>query len=294
LWSRRVVLYGAAAVVVLILILPLVGDIGPHSLYAGSVRWAVAIQGVIFSAGGISLFLLAGSDLAIKRDPPTLLLGLWVLATFVFAVGMTGWISGPSFLPLAPAAGILVMRCLDRRLGPCLGQEDWRMYWPLLPTALLALLVVWADYRWAHSAREVAEDIHTQFADRKGALWFQGHWGFQYYMQEWGDKPFDFRRIQGEVGIGDLVVIPSNNYGLGIDSRFLRRLDILSPSSCSWLATMDRSPGAGFYADCFRFLSCAYRRFFPFIGAFPFLPLTSGALTPVKGPRARVVTWSSG
>ena len=38
---------------------------------------------------------------------------------------------------------------------------------------------------------------------------FEGHWGFQYYMQAYHFQPIDFRDFH--VGNGDLVVIPDNS-----------------------------------------------------------------------------------
>src|SRR5262249_22650891 len=152
LFPQRLILYGAAATVLFILVLPLLGDIGPHSLYLGHVRWMVAIQGVILSVGGITLLLLAGMDLVSRRGPQALLLLLWVLGVFFFGAWSTTFIFGRSFLALAPAAGILLVRRIDQRFGPSQGQDFWRLSWPLLQTGLVAMLVMWADYHWAGSA----------------------------------------------------------------------------------------------------------------------------------------------
>ena len=41
-----------------------------------------------------------------------------------------------------------------------------------------------------------------------GTLWFQGHWGFQYYAQEIGAKPLDVTR--SVVDNGDVLVVPKS------------------------------------------------------------------------------------
>jgi hypothetical protein len=247
-FPRRVVLYGAAAATVLILILPLLGDIGPHTLYAGEVRWMIAIQGIVLSLGGIALFWLAGTEFATRRDPPALLLLLWISMTFLFGAWTTWFIFGRSFVALAPAAGLLLMRRIDARWGADRAQDRWRFWWPLLPTAVAALLVVWADYRWAGSAREAAAKIRTRFAGKPGTVWFQGHWGFHYYMEAVGGMALDYRKVPCEVG--DVLVIPFNNYAQWFPPRgTVRQTEGVTISTCSWLATMHRSPGAGFYAD---------------------------------------------
>ena len=279
LFPGRLLLWGTLAATVLILVSPLLGDFGPHPLYFRKVvRWAFITQGVIFSAAGVGLFVIAVAAFARRRDPQGLLLLLWVLAGFVFGTYMTGAIFGRSFLPLAPAMGILVARRLEQRFGPAPrsdlplvsgawcsspltthhspltrvrgdeGPTGWHLYWPLVPAGLLALLVVWADYGWAGSARDAAEEISSQYMDDKRTLWFQGHWGFHYYMEGAGGRPMDFFSLHPRVG--DIMVVPSNNYPKRDPPREIAKvIRKLRPNRCSWLTTMEKWSGAGFYGD---------------------------------------------
>jgi hypothetical protein len=79
-------------------------------------------------------------------------------------------------------------------------------------------------------------------------VWFQGHWGFQHYMEAAGARAQDFKR--SELTRGDLVVVPVNNTNLRPPPEHAARLvgkKTLMPFP--YVATMDQALGAGFYSD---------------------------------------------
>ena len=88
-------------------------------------------------------------------------------------------------------------------------------------------------------------------ADYKGynhTIWFQGHWGFQYYMEAGGAKPLDFRSPVFEEG--DLMVVPSNNSNLSaLPPDMFRLTDTRSVMPFRWIGTVQKHLGAGFYSD---------------------------------------------
>jgi hypothetical protein len=256
LWGRRVLLGGLASFAVLTWAAPLLGP----SLATLPGGWLAIVQLGVFVATGVALLALTGVDLWTRRDAHALLLALWVGGIFVFATFLNWTINVRSVLPLVPAAGILIARRLDQRFGPA---RQIRGYWlalPLVPAGALALLVTWADYQMAGSAREAAALIVEQARNHRATLLYQGHWGFQYYMSQAGVEPLDFYRYQRKPG--DLVVYPGNNTNL--DSRVPPGPWVRSPYfelemlPCSWLATMDESVGAGFYAAVFGPLPYAF------------------------------------
>ena len=57
-----------------------------------------------------------------------------------------------------------------------------------------------ADYRVADSARTAAEQIATQYTPPNHKLWFEGHWGFQYYLEKLGGQPLDVRAVLAPAG----------------------------------------------------------------------------------------------
>jgi hypothetical protein len=106
-------------------------------------------------------------------------------------------INGARSSPPAPAVGILVVRRVEFRRGSV----------PLAPLAagfLLALTVTWSDFRLAGTTRTAAAQMTQRFAPPGKTLWFEGHWGFQHYMEARGASPFDLERSR--LTTGDRVV----------------------------------------------------------------------------------------
>ncbi len=249
LGNRRVLLAGAVLLALLFLVLCISPKIGAHALRdEHGVRWALVAQLAIFLFGGLAVLGLAVADCWRNRDAKSVLLSSWVVGTLLFAAFVNWTANGRSILPMVPAAALLVARRLDLVCGAGSADRTGRLYWPLLPAGLLALLVTWADYRLANSARSAAADIHAAYAANAGVRWFQGHWGFQWYMEKHGGTVVDYKNPRYEAG--DLIVFPSNNthvFGPPV-SRLLFLADFeLVP--CPWLATMSNPVGAGFYSE---------------------------------------------
>jgi len=75
-------------------------------------------------------------------------------------------------------------------------------------TAAVALLVGFADRSYANAQRDAAQQLMEHYAGDGHLMWFEGHWGFQYYMQQAGAVPFGFdQTLHGK----DLLVTPSTN-----------------------------------------------------------------------------------
>jgi hypothetical protein len=249
LWPRRYLLIGLVPTALLIGILSRTGYQGPAPPPDNSaLGWHMLVQIGIWAAAGVALLLLAVADLRTHHDAPAWLLFLWVMGTFVFAAFLNWTINARSLLPLVPAAGILVMRRLDRWQGPAEEEPSRRDLAPLIPAAALALLVAAADFWWANSAREAAERSIKGASDARPprALLFLGHWGFQYYMEEGAAEHMGSRRTTWMPG--DLLIIPENSYiATRVPDRSFRPLVDLSPNSCVWLTTT-RRPGGGEFA----------------------------------------------
>jgi 4-amino-4-deoxy-L-arabinose transferase-like glycosyltransferase len=218
-------------------------SLGAAELWTGSFGWGYAAQLAVFGAAGIGIFLLALVDFLRKRDAFSVLLGLWVAGTFAFTVFFNWTVNGRSILPMVPAVGILLARAAeDARPGKL------RLLVPIALSLAVSLLVTWADYRLAGSARDAAKTIANKYASGPGQLWFQGHWGFQYYLEAKGAKPIDWKNSR--VTPGDAIAFPFNNTGLHLlpDDRFSVGEDFkYTPSPI--VSTMTLGPGAGFYAS---------------------------------------------
>jgi 4-amino-4-deoxy-L-arabinose transferase-like glycosyltransferase len=249
LWSWRLLLARIALTAALLGSAWVIDWRSPHPLFVGrDWGWPFLLQAALFLFGGIGVVALAVADLWRRRDADAWLLFFWSAGTLVFALGLNWVINGRSLLPLAPAAGILLARRLDLRRGPFAGWRNGREAWPLIPAGLVALAVTAADCRRADADRAAAHAIADACTGQTGMLWFEGHWGFQYYLQQRGGTPLDVNDHHFQKG--DFLALPAGNYGIGYEPDSKTTLDFriveLSPSP--GLATMNGAQGAGFYS----------------------------------------------
>ena len=209
---------------------------------ATGATWAVCV-GV-----GVSILALAAVDLRRNKDADSLLLALWVFGTFLFT-GLLNWaINARTVLPLIPAAGILMAR---RMRSP--GTVPWArvpVAFALLASGIFSFYVTGADAHLANSAKLAAELVYQRVGNEKGAVWFQGHWGFEYYMQQQGLRPFDFEKCT--LRPGDLLIIPENAAETSpLPAEFAASSEELALPLRDPVITHDWRVGAGFYGSQF-------------------------------------------
>lgn len=201
------------------------------------------LEFAIFSAAGSCILALAIADLWRHRNPESLLLLLWVVGTFVFASFLNWSVTARTFLPMVPAVTILVARRFALEFPIDLLRAA-------LPAAIVSLLLAWSDYALANTARRAASMFHERFKTEVGTVWFQGHWGFQYYMEKWAN-PFDLSRSY--LRSGDVMIIPTNNTNLIPipKDRVLPVPDRVSFRQFPLLRVFSPQVGAGFYSSVF-------------------------------------------
>jgi hypothetical protein len=228
-----------------------------ESPFSQMVLGAIRSQGLsavaqlsLFIAGGLAVLSLAAADLWKHRDPASMILAAWVFGTFAFAAFLNWSVNARSVLPLIPAVGILLARRLDE-----LGDERPSRLRGKLPAALVvsglvSLWVVAADVAWANSERDAAGEVHERVKSETAAVWFQGHWGFQYYAQKAGLRPFD--HFKYTLNAGDLLIMPEANIQTRTPpQQFIREVQIVELDLRQPLATMRWRMGAGFYSSFF-------------------------------------------
>ncbi len=254
IWKWRTILFGMMAATVAGLCAAM-GWIGVFSFdpVPGGKIW-LSTQFGIFLLGGMSVLALAISDYRKRRDADSALLGFWVFGTFVFAIFVNWTVNARSVLPLIPAAAFLLARRIDsiiepsKRLILCLP--------PLAAAAIISLWVTSADYKLANSAREAAQYVRDH-ARAGSNIMFEGHWGFQYYMQLFGFAPMDFKNYKIENG--DIVVIPENNTNAPLASpRITASRSMQSFDVNVGVTTLRPKLGAGFYSDAYGPLPYAF------------------------------------
>jgi 4-amino-4-deoxy-L-arabinose transferase-like glycosyltransferase len=250
LWSRRVLIGGVVLMILFMLILIAMEKIGKISIRStGGINWNFLIQAGLMAVTGVSILGLIGTDFRRCRNAESLLLLLWVLGTFIFA-GFINWtINARSILPMTPAVGILLMRRIEQYSNKTTRRRGtWQIAWPLVPAAIVSLLVCWADYTWANTARSAAAAIHGTFENSQHTVWFQGHWGFQYYMEAAGGKALDLENAA--VAKKDIIITPLNNTNTKpLPEGRVYPGEVFQFTPYRRLATMNRWLGAGFYSD---------------------------------------------
>jgi 4-amino-4-deoxy-L-arabinose transferase-like glycosyltransferase len=249
--SFRILIIGFALLVIFV----------PLFHFGADLPLSSTIEGALFVTIGIGILVLTLADVLQYKTADSLLLFLWMFGTFIFAAMMNWTISARTFLPMAPAVIILLIRRLrvsalvaaavtgasfEKDSTPKLFEvASW---WPLLPAALVSLLIAIGDYTLANTARTAASRFQQRFRNESGTVWFEGHWGFQYYMQHWRAKPLDLE--QHGLVPGDVLIVPVNNTNVSRQPAAPTIASFEETIYAQFFAiTMSREVGAGFYSS---------------------------------------------
>lgn len=211
----------------------------------------------VFIVSGVFLLVLATRDCYRRRDALSVLVVLWIAGITIFC-GFVNWtINVRALLPMTPAIALLLARALaDTQPG------WWRRagaFVIAIAGGALSVALVHFDARYANLDREAASAAIERLSDVPGKKWFQGHWGFQWYMESGGFTHIDLGGVtpQDLMGRNDLILL-----GLHPDDYCVSKQDDklieLGPPVASlafeartampvWGATMNREAGAGFY-----------------------------------------------
>ena len=207
----------------------------------------VDVQVLLWATCGISVLMLVVTDIHRRCDPRSLLLILWVFGSVSFTAFFNWTINGRSLLPLVPAVGILIARRLEQNTPAKQPLSRPAVPACLAASMIFAMIVAKADYHFANAIRQTALQTCAKYASARNTLWFQGHWGFQYYMEASGALALDLKH--SILKPGDILAIPENNTALfpvNPDNATLR--DKIIVPSPALLATWSGAVGAGFYA----------------------------------------------
>lgn len=199
---------------------------------------ASPVQLTIFVAVGLGVFVLAAAN--VRKDADSLLLMFWILGTAVFSAYVNWSVNARSLLPLAPAVAILIARHVNASRNAIIAAGA--------ATAIVSLLAAFADMSYANAQRDAANQLMGHYAGDGHRMWFEGHWGFQYYMQQAGAVPFGFDvTLHGK----DLLVTPSTNTLLLNESQRPPHhiIETLQIASGVPAATVSYPMKAAFYSD---------------------------------------------
>ena len=212
----------------------------------GVLRWDIVGHLALFATMGALVLLLAATDLYREKTAVALLLFLWVAGTFAFAALFNWTINARSVMPMAPPVGILIARRIAaRETNEGLPILRWL---PLAPSAVLCLILVYADVVHPNSVRQAVRHLNEGMPPHPGTKWYAGHWGFQYYMDRAGASHLNLRLTYFEPG--DVFITANNNlhdyYDLPAmhSDTYTASFDIVP-----WVAVWNVHVGAAFYAS---------------------------------------------
>jgi len=205
--------------------------------------FAFSVSISVFTVG---LVVRLGWQSARRGDWTLLPLVVWVVAGLAFQYGLM-FSAVRYVLFLAPPVILLALR-----LSSWVPSEG-RLRAIVAANLLVAAALAFADARQARVYPSVvAEEIRPRLQKSAGRLFFDGHWGFQYYASQIGGEPLD--ELKPPIfRAGDLVVVakvpwpklkhPPQAPGLDVETETL-----IVPGS-GFLRTLSCSAGANFYAS---------------------------------------------
>ncbi len=218
-----------------------------HPAYAlGPNSTLVQIEGGIFATIGAGILVLGISDLVSHRDAYSFLLFLWVFGTFSFATFCNWSITGRTILPMAPAAAILLTRLWERDTSPL--KHSFLCHARVVFAAAVSLALTAADYWQAKTGQDASREFQRRFESELSTIWFESHWGFQFYMQKWGATPLN--AANSEITSGDVIVFPSNNSSIiPLPMERIFPPETVTFPTLPLASTHGRGTGAAFYSS---------------------------------------------
>ncbi len=194
--------------------------------------------------GGLSLVWLGIRQAVVHGDKVGVLLLGWLAVAFIFPTFLNWGVSARSLVALVPIVGLIVARIYPDIVRFSRG----KVIVCLLPMMLCSLLVASADFEMASRYRQIAIDLAPNRTDLKNrTVWFEGHWGFQYYMQKFGAKALDI--ANSKVERDDILVLPMNNADLVLPKPGrLQLYKKLTVSNSLPITVMNKLAGAGYHS----------------------------------------------
>ncbi len=223
------------------------GEFGRSVLQGPAHFGVVVVQILIWLVAGTTL-LWSTRALWQRTSPVRVVLVAWIIGTLVFGVFVNWSIAGRTIVPLLPAVSIMAAIAFES------GRVSRRaLFVSLFSGMLLGVFVAVGDQDIARSERLAAEDLVGAGRRSGRAVWFQGHWGFQYYAQLLGGRAME---AEGDLPVsGDTVIVPLRNtaaWGVPREACSSSR-EVVMPLN-AWMTTMGSRTEAGFYAHLFGIL----------------------------------------
>lgn len=182
-----------------------------------------------------------GRSTRLDDSHPRPLLWAWILGVAAIVIPFGPFVAARSFLPIHPPLALLLLSRRTPTRGPLVAS--------VALSAILGLTLAAADFRWAACYPSAA----LRIADGVGAVdrpaYFLGHWGWQYYAERAGLRPWDAR--WSDAPTGTIVVVPLRADRQWIHPDVLGRLRLRDRITVAagplGLTTWNRDAGLRFY-----------------------------------------------
>jgi hypothetical protein len=144
--------------------------------------------------------------------------------------------------------GILLARHLEQKT--LARREIWTrgVAICLAGSAALAFLVAQSDFLLAIAVRQSARATFAKYGRDHAAFWYQGHWGFQYYMNLMGAAALDMKHPV--LKVGDTLAVPIHNsfiFQPKPETADVR--EVIAVQGPRLLTTWSEDVDAGFYSS---------------------------------------------
>jgi 4-amino-4-deoxy-L-arabinose transferase-like glycosyltransferase len=248
LWSRRTLLFGICLAAGCGLMLPWMSTFADVLWReGGGLNWGSLCLLAVLVGSGVQVACVAWSDLWKRRDMVGLLLCLWITGVLAFAVVGNWTVNARSLLPAVPAVGIIVARRMTFGPESPAQTSGWSRLWPLVAACATSLILAGADSNLANLHRAVARELGLKHKSAGHTVWFSGHWGWQYYLEQIGATPLEIK--SPTMDPKDIIISPTSARAFALfDSKRLRLLETKEYCGNTFCATMNASAGTGFYA----------------------------------------------
>jgi 4-amino-4-deoxy-L-arabinose transferase-like glycosyltransferase len=204
--------------------------------------WAAPIAGL-----GIAVVWDLVSEAIARRDGVQLVLGAWLLTPLLVAPYLH--LPAKYALAAAPAMALAVAR----------RPESTRRVIVAATVALgivLGVLILRADERFAGLGRRAAAELVAPRVAAGRNVWFNGHWGFQWYAERAGARPLT--TTPPHPRWGDLVIATRHAedemMGAMPHRRLIETLEDVRPGG----RVMSRTHDAGFFSNGWGYLPWAW------------------------------------
>jgi 4-amino-4-deoxy-L-arabinose transferase-like glycosyltransferase len=223
---------------------------------------------VFFAAGAAVLWLTAEFHWKYRQRSETWLITLWIWGTIMFAGAVNWTVAARNLLPMIPALALVAtMRPYPRgkagdRREP--SHEQQKKALPLVSFAVasalglaFSVLATWADFDWSNDVRRAAAELADKYEAQGRQVFFQGHWGFQYYMELAGARDQDVNHIVA--GPNVVSVLPFNNSNVIPNAlNGWQLVDTREERSGGGFYLSDPTSGAGFYSHLLGILPMSF------------------------------------